>query len=377
MRKILRRRSIWWRAIGMTVLLVSNACGPSAPVTPIAQATIAPTGAAIKPTSMPVPTIGVPAPTVSVSPTPAFDPKFCPLTGLPADNIDWPQRRAILVQIGNSTPERPQSQLALADVVFETIAEGGITRFSAVYLCTEADNIGPVRSGRLIDLDVVPMMNAIFVHVGASDGVMARFAQSDISQARFDEYSGDPGVTRITTRKPPFNAYTSTDVIWSLARDRNMIPAARPTVLKFNAATPTGGHPAAQIDLPILPGVTDVSYIFDAGTGRYLRSMDGFAHSDLSAKQQLSTANVVIIYAPHIASDIIEDSLGSRSIQIDLTSGGRMQLLRDGQVFDGTWTRPDAHAFFELKDSAGNLLSLRPGNTWIQFVPIDFVAAIK
>jgi hypothetical protein len=323
-------------------------------------------------TSTPAPPTATPA----APPPPTFDPKFCPLTGLPAEGIDWTQRRAILVQIGNSPPERPQSELALADVVFEHLAEGGLTRFSAVYLCRAALNIGPVRSGRLVNLENAPMLSAIFVHVGASDGVIAQFAASEISQARFDEYIGDPGITRISTRNPPFNAYTSTELIWSLARERGMIPGPRYTVLQFGDA-PAAGSPAARIDLPIQSGVTDVAYAYDSASGLYLRSMGGFPHTDLSTGQPLSAANVLVIYAAHTPTDIIEDSLGSRSIRIDLTSGGRVQLLRDGQVYDGGWSRPDPHAFFELKDAAGNLLRLKPGVTWIQIVPTDFVVEIK
>jgi len=313
----------------------------------------------------------------SAPPTHSFDPNFCPLTGLPVEGIDWSQRRAILVQIGNSPPERPQSELALADVVCEDLSEGGITRFSAVYLCRDATHIGPVRSGRLVNLENVPMLNAIFVHVGASDGVLARLHASEVNQAKFDEYVGDPGITRITVRQPPFNAYTSTELIRSLARERGWLPGTQTTVLKFSDTTPSGGSPAAQIDLPIRPGVTDVSYAYDGTTGAYLRSMGGFPHADLSTGKPLSAANVLVIYAAHTQTDIIEDSLGSRSVHIDLAGGGRAQLLRDGQVYEGAWSRPDVHAFFELKDTSGSSLLLKPGVTWIQIVPTDFAVVIR
>jgi hypothetical protein len=358
-------------------LLAPSACSDDEPVRVAtdpaptsAPAAVAPPATSAAPTSSAAPT----APPAA-SPAPAFDPNFCPLTGLPTEGVDWTQRRAILVQVGNSPPERPQSELALADVIFEHLTEGGITRFSAVYLCRAALNIGPVRSGRLVNLETVPMMNAIFVHVGASDGVIAQFGASEISQARFDEYIGDPGITRIVTRQPPFNAYTSTDLIWSLARERGMIPGPRYTVLAFGAA-PGGGRPAARIDLPIRPGVTDVSYLYDGAGGVYLRSMGGFPHTDLSTGRQLSAANVLLIYAPHAETDIIEDSLGSRSVRIDLSSGGRAQLLRDGLVFEGAWTRPDAHAFFDLKDASGDPLLLKPGTTWVHLVPTDFAVSI-
>ncbi len=337
----------------------------------------APESATVAPLGVTVVSLPTPAPSPPSSPAPSFDANTCPLTGLPASSVDWSQRRAVLVQIGNSPPENPQSQLSFADVVFEHVTEGGITRFSAIYLCNDAaTRIGPVRSGRLINLENVPMMNAIFVHVGASDEVLAKFAESDANQAKFDEYTGDPGVFRVPERKPPFNAYTSVQEIWSLARQRGWIPAPRVTALKFGTPPPVGG-PAAQIDLPIGPGVAEVSYTYDVASGLYRRSMNGFPHVDLATSQQLTMANVLVIYAQHTETDIIEDSLGSHSIQIDLTGGGRAQLLRDGLVFEGRWARPEPHDFFDLKDASGIPLLLKAGVTWIEVVPADFQVTIK
>jgi len=113
--------------------------------------------------------------TLAPTATPATDSIPCPFTDLPVSHTVLATRRPILVQIGNSSPERPQFGLMQADLVFETIAEGGITRFSAIYLCQDASEIAGVRSGRLIDLQLVPMLNAIFVHVGASEQVQKLF----------------------------------------------------------------------------------------------------------------------------------------------------------------------------------------------------------
>lgn len=362
--------------IAVAVVLFLSACSTTSEPSSAGVPAASPVPTTIPVQSAPTSTLE-PLADSSAPPTSSFDPNICPLTGLPVEGIDWLQRRAILVAIGNSPPERPQSELALADVVFEYLTEGGITRFSAVYLCRDATNIGPVRSGRLINLENVPMLNAIFVHVGASEGVLARLHASEVNQAKFDEYVGDPGITRIAVRQPPFNAYTSTELIWSLARERGWLPGTHTTILKFSDTTPSGGSPAARIDLPIRPGVTDVSYVYDSASGAYLRSMGGFPHAEISTGQQLSAANVLVIYAAHTETDIIEDSLGSRSVQIDLAGGGRAQLLRDGQVYEGAWSRPDAHAFFELKESSGNPLLLKPGVTWIQIVPTDFAVVIK
>ena len=117
-------------------------------------------------TTTPLPATATQSPTAT--PVPTEDAVPCPFTGLSVSRPVLESRRPILAQIGNSNPERPQFGLAQADLVFETIAEGGITRFSAIYLCQDAVDIAGVRSGRLIDLQLVPMFDAIFVHVGAS-----------------------------------------------------------------------------------------------------------------------------------------------------------------------------------------------------------------
>jgi hypothetical protein len=360
----------------LTLIAVSACASPEPPSIGVApQATDVPGAFPIQSTAdaaaLPAPVTASPAP-----PTPAFDARVCPLTGLPTSGIDWTQRRAILVVIGNSPPERPQSELALADIVFEHLTEGGITRFSAVYLCRDALNIGPVRSARLINLYNVPMMNAVFAFSGASDGALARVLSSELKQAMLYSDARDPGFRRVETRRPPFNLHTSTDAIGSAARERGWVSGARYTALPFGDA-PSPGNSAVQIALPFGPGVSDVSYAYDPSAGAYVRSMGGFPHTDLSTGAPLSATNLLIVFAPHTETDIVEDSLGSRSIFIDLSAGGRAILLRDGQAFEGTWSLPDAHAFFELKDASGRPMLLKPGTTWIEVAPPDLGVVIS
>ncbi len=360
----------------LTLVVVSACSSPEPPLIDVApQATDVPSAIPIQSTAdaaaLPAPATASPA-----LPTPSFDASVCPLTGLPTGGIDWTQRRAILVPIGNSPPERPQSELALADIVFEHLAEGGITRLSAVYLCRDAHDIGPVRSARLINLYNVPMMNAVFAFSGASDGALARVLSSELKQAMLYSDAGDPGFRRVDERRPPFNLHASTDAIWSAARERGWVPGTRFTALPFGDA-PSSGSPAVQIALPFGHGVSDVSYTYDPSAGAYTRSMGGFPHNDVSTGAPLAATNVLIIFAPHTETDIVEDSLGSRSIFIDLSAGGRAILLRDGQAFEGTWSLPDVHAFFELRDASGRPMLLRPGTTWIEVAPPDMGVIVR
>ena len=96
-----------------------------------------------------------------------------PLTGLPLDKPEDLSRRPLLVKLGNSEAERPQAGLAQADVVYESVTEGGITRYAAVFQSHEVANLGPVRSARLSDLQIAPEFKAVLAHVGASNPIMS------------------------------------------------------------------------------------------------------------------------------------------------------------------------------------------------------------
>ncbi|MBI5828679.1 MAG: DUF3048 domain-containing protein, partial [Chloroflexi bacterium] len=166
------------RTLIVIIAFAMAACSSPAPTLPPLPtlppgATAAPATEPVAPaeTATPPPVTATAAPTA----TPASDAVPCPLTDLPVSQSVLQSRRPLLVQIGNSGPERPQFGLAQADLVFETIAEGGITRFSAIYFCQDATDIAGVRSGRLIDLQLLPIFDAVFVHVGASEQVQALF----------------------------------------------------------------------------------------------------------------------------------------------------------------------------------------------------------
>ncbi|MBL8046768.1 MAG: DUF3048 domain-containing protein [Anaerolineales bacterium] len=175
----------------LTLIVLLAAC-TSAPPTLSVPATSAPTVAgATEPALTPAaptvpPATATPAPTAT--PLAESDVTACPFTGLPTSQSRLAQVRPILVQIGNSNPERPQFGLQPADLVFETLSEGGITRFSAIYYCQEVADIAGVRSGRLIDLHLVPMFDAIFVHVGASRPVLDLFEKDDRIRESLNRY---------------------------------------------------------------------------------------------------------------------------------------------------------------------------------------------
>jgi hypothetical protein len=299
------------------------------------------------------------------------------LTGLPLNGVDLAARRPLLLKLGNSPPERPQAGLAQADVVVEHLTEGAITRFAAVLYCSDAAEIGPIRSARLIDLELVPMFGAIFAHVGGSEPVRQRIAASEIANADFDDYGRAPIFREIGERKRPFNRYTSTQEMYALAAFKNLITGARVPAFQFAAAPPAGGRPALILTVPYRKNLSDAVFTYDPMTRLYQRSTGATPHVDAQSNEPLTAANVVLLYAPHETTNIVEDSLGSRSIQITLTGSGKATLLRDGQAYDLTWTRTEPHALWKFTNAQGATVPFKPGNVWIEVVPVEMQVLIQ
>ena len=334
------------------------------PPTPAETATALPATATLAPTA-----------------TPASDAVPCPLTGLDVSKSLLESRRPLLVQIGNSNPERPQFGLAQADLVFETIAEGGVTRFSAIYLCQDATDIAGVRSGRLIDLQLLPIFDAIFVHVGASEQVQKMFEDdAHIRDSSLDFFRNHPGFTlQPDRRRAPFDVFTSTAALYAAARERNIpTPGARVPTLDFSVDPPAGGTAVSAVTIRHHSGYW-VRWKWDANESVWTRNVSNdtnpasdVPHVDAATGRALTAANVLIIQAAHEQTDIIEDSLNSRSVQVQLIGSGTATLLRDGQMFVGTWKRDNATDWFTLTLADGSAMTLRPGNTYVHFYPATF-----
>ena len=370
--------------IALAALAVAACSSPAPTLPPLPTlppgATAAPSTEPVAPvvTTTPLPVTATAAPTA----TPASDAVPCPLTDLPVSQAVLQSRRPLLVQIGNSGPERPQFGLAQADLVFETIAEGGITRFSALYLCQDATDIAGVRSGRLIDLQLLPIFDAIFVHVGASEQVQALFENDrHIRDASLDFFRDHPGFTlQPDRRRAPFDVFTSTAALYEAARQRAIpVPGDRPVPqLNFADAPPAGGTPVASVTVRHHSSYW-VRWKWDTAADAWRRLLtnetspaNDTPYVDAATGRALTAANVLIIQAPHEQTDIIEDSLNSHSVQVNLIGSGAATLLRDGQLFTGAWKRNALTNWFTLTLADGSPMTLRPGNTFVHFYPTTF-----
>lgn len=298
-----------------------------------------------------------------VVPKPAEPPRW-PLTGLDAPDDDVTHRRVVSVKIENSPEARPQVNLALADVVYESITEGGITRFNAIFHSNSPAKVGPVRSARLSDINIVPQYGALFVFSGASTSVNSR-----INKTSIQNLSEDAGVTypffRGTDRPRPHNLYVVLDKVREEASRRKMATTQSVKGFAFDRARSAEASVSiTDITIPFSQA-NRVEWTYDTASGMYLRANNGKKHMDSGTGEQIASRNVVVIWAKHAAAS--HDKVGSTTYEIDLVGSGRCSVFRGGQRFDGTWTATaDAPPAFKAAD--GTQIKLAPGNTWFQVV---------
>ncbi len=297
-----------------------------------------------------------------------------PLTGELVEDVAVLQRRPLAVKISNGPPNwvRPQSGLNDADIIFEHTAEGNVTRFTALFYSSAPPQIGPIRSARMIDLELPAMYDAALVFSGASTGVNHRLNRIDF-QSRII-YSAEAGYFRTGEDKPfEHTLYGDPNGFWEALDVKGQnVPPTFNTVNAFGSETPTGGTPAgyAAIDYQW----ETVEWRYDVDNGRYWRWAGNEPILDANTGEQVSAANVIIIAPfhvenPEICEEIYEDRCVHLSIEIQLWGSGSGLLLRDGQQFDVNWHREGRNDMLTFTDSSGQPFPLQIGNSWVQLVP--------
>jgi len=297
-----------------------------------------------------------PIPEPEPEPEPVL-PYTYPLTGIPTE--EHLTDRAIAVMVENSPAARPQTGLHEADIVYEVLAEGEITRFIAIYHSIPSEEIGPVRSIRPYMVELGRAVDGIIVHAGWSQEAMNLMEKYKV--AHLDQVYGDHEYYwRDSSRKAPHNLYTSVELIRKGADKRKFRTEWTAPVLTFRSAEEISGETAAKVQIPYIAGY-HVGYEYDAVEKTYLRLMKGEPHTDKKTDTRLSATNVLIVEASHR----IVDDVGRR--HIDVFGPGEGYLLQNGVKRDITWKMADG--LIRPFDASGNELPLVPGKTWIQIVP--------
>jgi hypothetical protein len=323
------------------------------------------------PTFTPVPTATL-VPTITPTPTPA---NVDPLSGLPVEDMSTVRRRVLAVRVGNDPEARPQEGLGSAEIVYEEVMDGySTTRFTALFLAPEVERIRPVRSARLSSLAIAPQYNAALVHSGASDEIRWRISQAT-DFLDLDEYFNPAPYGLLSGYDWRGRQYTSTAALREYLESKGLETDTLIEGYLFDARMPRGVS-ATEIAIPY-PRTSAVQWRYSAAAGRYLRTVAGEPHCDGLTGEQLAADNVIILYAEHRATDIVEDVRGATAIDIVLTGEGKARVIRDGVVLQATWRQAAPGELIRYYDASGDEIALRPGHTWIELVPLDYEVVIE
>jgi hypothetical protein len=269
------------------------------------------------------------------------------------------KRAVTAVMIENSPDARPQSGLNDAGVVFEAVAEGGITRFLALFQESQPSYIGPIRSSRPYYLDWLLPFDATYAHVGGSPAALAQIKSLHVKD--LDQFANAGAYQRVTARYAPHNVYSSIEKLYSLAQSKGYT-TSNFTGFTRKAAAPSATPTAKSIDFAISSYLYNPHYDYDAATNSYKRSEGGKIHTDEKSGAQLSPKVVIALVTPSaLESDGTHNSYTT-------TGSGPMYVFQDGTVTQGTWKKDSRTAQFVFTDSAGQPLKLNAGQTWISLV---------
>lgn len=328
--------------IGVLALLLAAGCGSG----PAKKAI-----AAKHPKAVPV-----------ASPTPPHRAATCPLSGQPAPGGQVPPRPALAVKIGNDEPALPQSGLDYADVVFEEPIEGGITRLVAVFQCRQAPQVGPIRSTRFVDSEVVARLShPIFAYAGGiipDENLIA--SADDLAVNAIGAASG--AFYRSADRQPPENLYGSTQAMWGLSSSRTP-----PAPLFSYSAGPPAGSPVAQATLG-WSTYYSVVWTWDPHSGAFERTEYGSVEHTSDGVPVLAN-NVLVLRVQTYPGPYAEDRFDTHGVRSVLYGSGSAVLLRNGVAVTGTWRSPAVSDPFTFATAAGATMQLAPGTTWVELLP--------
>jgi len=348
-------------------LLVFPACQPSAaPLPPTATPSASPA-------ALPQPTLTPthPLPDVQAGENLTIN----PLTGLPPDSPENLERRPILVKVENLPRDsRPQWGLSLADIVFEYHTEEGTTRFAAIYYGSNAEKVGPVRSARLFDIQLVQMFKAIFVYGSAYQFVLEKIGETDFVDRLVVE---GPYTASALQRYEPeghnfllLNTYHMVDVIdfYGMDNERQDLSG-----MVFSIEPPPGGEAAGQVFVRFSGAIYN-RWDYDPASGLYLRYSDvqddiNRTHevyeplTDRLTGETIGIENLVILLAENY---VVQPNI----YDVVLEGEGAAYLARDGSIHPVLWRKDSPDDLLTLWNEAGEPVAFKPGRTWFEVLSL-------
>lgn len=336
--------------------------------------------------------------------------QVCPLNGkmfTQTERTAWEARRPVAVMIENSPDARPQSGLSHADIVFEAVAEGGVTRFMPIFYCgAQAQDVllAPIRSARTYFLDWASGFNRpMYTHVGGANIPGPANALGQIGEYGWQQQTDINGLFTVAypyfvrnenrlgkTVDTEHTVETSTEYLWEIAAKRkwtNMSPERKVGKTMVAAADWKDGYKpwTFEDEKGKIGAVNTVSYEFwsgydqygvqwtyDAATDAYKRNMAGAAHIDHNNQKQLMASTVIVLLTTEKGPiDEVKHML------YGTTGTGDALIFMHGNVVKGRWSKKDRESELRFVDAKGKDVSLARGQTWISVMSKTNAADIK
>jgi hypothetical protein len=291
-------------------------------------------------------------------------PVLAPLTGLPDQGGATASRPSVAVKIDNAPEARPQAGLDVADVVYEEVVEGGVTRFIAVFHSAAPPVAGPVRSVRPMDPNVLAAYHGLVAYSGGIPAFVSLLRKAPVQDVNVDvatdAYSWD------RSRSAPHNEFVSPEKLWPKAKGDNAVPP--PAMSDYRGAGETfGDADAPHVSIRYSPRAS-ATYDWDAASGTWKRGENGTPHTAASGAQ-IAPQNLVIQFVTMKTLNYVDQS-GTKVVESNVVGSGDAWVLSGGRVTKGHWSKPSETAPTRFTDAAGNPLKLTAGRTWVHFVPV-------
>ncbi len=324
----------------------------------------------------------------------------CPLNGVKYSKTQkewWEKHRPLGIMIENHEEARPQSGLNAADVVYEAVAEGGITRFLTVFYCQDAGIVGPVRSARVYFLDFISEYGhfPLYAHVGGANtpgpaNALGQIADMDwVGYNDMNQFSlGLPTFRRDESRlghpvATEHTMYSSTSKLWAVAEKRKLTNVDEDGVAwneEFEPYSFKDDAPAASvtsIHLEPWKGYDNyaVDWEYSKKTNSYLRKNGGEVHSDRNTKKQIEAKIVVVL---EMAEGSADDGYENNLHLLYKTKGkGTALIFMDGKQIKGTWQKTGRNGRTKLFGPDGSEIAFNRGKIWFTIMPLDGVVEIE
>lgn len=267
---------------------------------------------------------------------------------------------AVLAMVDNYWKARPQSGLDKADMVYEIIAESGITRYMGIFYHEKAEKIGPIRSARYYFVQLAKGYDSPLAHAGGSTEALNMLVSLKIKD--LDEiYNASGFYWRDNSRKMPHNLYTSTEQLLKGAKNKGyaLVP-----LTGLPQRSEWSGDPQNKLVIDYSVGKYEYKVSWEYKDNRYDRKINGDPHI-MADGAAIKADNIVVITAA--TKDIIKN--GIVLSDVDIIGGGEARYFVDGKMMKGSWIKKSADSSIVFKDMVGEPMQFKAGKTWVQVIP--------